>query len=261
MQSTGLLRALGPTALTAVVAVFIAAPIVSPLPPAAPPRPAAAAVLPAPPLALPPPAPVVRVAPSAAAAEPRWARPPGVPAAVSMLFVAHPPAPAVPPPSTDQLGKSDAHPSTALGDRVPAAVRRWEPLIRRAAGEHALDPNLVAALMETESGGDPSARSPKGAVGLMQVLNGPTDPDANVRAGAKVLAENLRRYDGSVELALAAYNAGAGNVRKHGGVPPFPETRKHIDRTLASYERFAAAAPAPPAAVGPSTGGSSAAAA
>jgi soluble lytic murein transglycosylase-like protein len=126
-----------------------------------------------------------------------------------------------------------------LTSRVPAQIRRWEPLILKAARKYDVDPALIAAVMMTESSGRPDAVSSAGAIGLMQVLDGPTDPEANVDLGAKMLSAHLRRF-GAIDLALAAYNAGPGNVVEHGGVPPFEETRNHIARTLASYTAWRA---------------------
>jgi soluble lytic murein transglycosylase-like protein len=141
-----------------------------------------------------------------------------------------------PPPSaigSIELARS-APPELRLTARVPPQIRRWEPLILKAARKHDLDPTLIAAVMMTESSGNPGAVSPMGAIGLMQVLDGPVDPEANIDLGASMLSSHLHRF-GSVDLALAAYNAGVGNVIEHGGVPPFQETHEHIARTLASY--------------------------
>lgn len=124
-----------------------------------------------------------------------------------------------------------------LGARVPANVRRWEEPILRWSKSYGLDPNLVAALMMTESGGEPAALSPAGAVGLMQIIGGPTDPDANIGRGCEILARNLKKY-GKLDQALAAYNAGPGEVDKYGGVPPFRETRDHVFRVLIRLELY-----------------------
>ncbi|TAK22160.1 MAG: lytic transglycosylase domain-containing protein [Chloroflexota bacterium] len=124
-----------------------------------------------------------------------------------------------------------------LGASVPPAIRQWSDLITRQAQAHDLDPNLVAAVMQTESGGSRDAVSSANAVGLMQILDGPFDPEQNVAIGAQLLATHLRAF-GRVDLALAAYNAGPGNVARYGGVPPFEETRRHILRTLASYSDY-----------------------
>jgi soluble lytic murein transglycosylase-like protein len=124
-----------------------------------------------------------------------------------------------------------------LSDRVPAAIRRWEPLILRAAHRYNLDPALIAALMQTESGGNPQAVSPMNAIGLLQVLNGPFDPETNVDQGSAMLAGHIKRF-GSINLALAAYNAGPNAVLQYGGMPPYEETYNHVTRTLASWAAF-----------------------
>ncbi len=116
--------------------------------------------------------------------------------------------------------------------------------IIEAADRHRLDGLLLAALVEVESSFLPHAVSPDGAVGLMQVLPSTggdygdfdlLDPDANLDVGSRYLSDLLERYDGDLELALAAYNAGPSNVRRYGGVPPFPETRNYVERVLSIY--------------------------
>ncbi|MBI4805478.1 MAG: lytic transglycosylase domain-containing protein [Desulfovibrio sp.] len=112
-------------------------------------------------------------------------------------------------------------------------VKAW---IKQAAAKHGLDPSLVQALMEIESGGDAAAVSPKGAQGLMQIMPGtakelnlsdPFDPSANIDAGSRYLRDQLKSF-GDVRLALAAYNAGPEAVRKYAGIPPFPETQRYV---------------------------------
>lgn len=111
----------------------------------------------------------------------------------------------------------------------------------RAAGVPA---PLLRAVINRESGGDPSAISGAGAMGLMQLMPGtagaygvsnPFDPQQNVGAGAAYLSVLIKRYHGDVRLALAAYNAGEGAVAKYGGVPPFAETRAYVDGVLFEY--------------------------
>jgi len=122
--------------------------------------------------------------------------------------------------------------------RVPkgsttAQMKAW---IKESSSRHGLDPFLVQALMEVESGGDPSAVSPKGAQGLMQImpqtgkglnLGDPFDPSANIEAGSRYLSQQLKAF-GDLRLALAAYNAGPEAVRKYAGIPPFPETQRYV---------------------------------
>lgn len=117
-------------------------------------------------------------------------------------------------------------------------------LAEAAARRHGLDPGLVAAVVAVESGFRPAAVSPKGAQGLMQLMPGtsralgvaePLDPAQNLDGGARHLGELLAVYEGDLTRALAAYNAGPGAVARHGGVPPYRETRDYVRRVLAKY--------------------------
>lgn len=121
-------------------------------------------------------------------------------------------------------------------------------LILEEAKKNDLPPELVAAVVETESQFKPNARSPVGARGLMQLMprtgkwmgaNNLSDPQENVEAGAKYLRYLTERFDGDETKILAAYNAGEGNVRKYGGVPPFRETRNYVKKVANSQEKFA----------------------
>jgi len=128
----------------------------------------------------------------------------------------------------------------------------YDDTIVAAAREHRLAPELVKAVVLVESGMNPTARSPKGAQGLMQLMpatarelgvQAPYEPEENVRGGARYLRRMLDLFDGDRELALAAYNAGPGNVRKHGGIPPFAETQYYVDKVLRYYQYFLAERP------------------
>ncbi len=129
---------------------------------------------------------------------------------------------------------------------LDARAERWRPDISAAAARHGLDRALVLAVVRVESCFDPRARSVAGAGGLMQLMPataaslGVADVDdaaANLEGGSRYLARMLRRYGGDETLALAAYNAGPGNVDRHGGVPPFPETVGYVRRVLAERAR------------------------
>lgn len=122
----------------------------------------------------------------------------------------------------------------------------FDESIRLAALRHQLDFGLVKAVIHTESGFDPNARSMPGAQGLMQLMPATAqrysvrdvwDPRQNIEAGSRHLRHLLDRY-GNLELALAAYNAGEGNVDKYGGVPPFPETQDYVQRVTGRYNRL-----------------------
>jgi soluble lytic murein transglycosylase-like protein len=128
-------------------------------------------------------------------------------------------------------------------------------LAEAAARRHGLDPGLVAAVVAVESAFRPAAVSPKGAQGLMQLMPGtsralgvrdPLDPTQNLDGGARHLGELLGLYEGDLTRALAAYNAGPGAVARHGGVPPYRETRDYVRRVLAKYRPAKREAAPPP---------------
>jgi soluble lytic murein transglycosylase-like protein len=118
-------------------------------------------------------------------------------------------------------------------------------VIQDAAARQGLDPRLLASLVWVESSFDAAAASPKGAVGLAQVMPttaadlgiDPHNPVQNVEGGARYLKHNLQRF-GRTDLALAAYNAGPATVAQVGGIPPIPETRQYVDRVLQTYRRL-----------------------
>lgn len=116
--------------------------------------------------------------------------------------------------------------------------------IWNACRKHKVDGLLVAAIVEAESGFTPDAVSPKGAVGLMQILPSTGslygtadlyDPTANLEAGSRYLAWLLKEFDGDLERTVAAYNAGPATVVRYGGVPPFAETRRYVHKVLGLY--------------------------
>ncbi|WP_238941459.1 lytic transglycosylase domain-containing protein [Jannaschia sp. Os4] len=115
----------------------------------------------------------------------------------------------------------------------------WIPEARAAARRHGVPEDLFLRLVRQESGWNPNARSNKGAIGLAQLMPGtarllgvnPRDPSQNLDGGARYLAQQFRKF-GNWRLALAAYNAGPGAVERHGGVPPYRETRNYVRRIL-----------------------------
>ena len=123
----------------------------------------------------------------------------------------------------------------------------FDHIIQQAAQQHGVSEGLIKAVMHTESGFNVNARSPVGAQGLMQLMpatarrfnvSNAYDPQENIMAGAKYLAWLLKRFNGNTRLAIAAYNAGEGNVDKYGDVPPFRETRDYVKRVTSRYQNL-----------------------
>jgi soluble lytic murein transglycosylase-like protein len=144
----------------------------------------------------------------------------------------------VPEPEPQQIAESApvGVPELAYGDLILASSRK-----------HEVDWKLVAAVMQAESNFNPRAVSPKGAQGLMQLMpatarlyrvNDPYDPAQNIEAGVRHLKMLVGRYSGKLELALAAYNSGEGNVDRYRGIPPFSETRNYVKRVLQFLQGF-----------------------
>lgn len=128
------------------------------------------------------------------------------------------------------------NPKTAATPSRSANRNAYDHLIRAAAARHGVDPALVKAVIHTESAFNPNARSPVGAMGLMQLMPGTArdmgvanawDPAQNIEGGVKYLAW-LQRQFRSRDHVIAAYNAGHGNVKKYGGIPPFRETQNYV---------------------------------
>jgi soluble lytic murein transglycosylase len=133
-----------------------------------------------------------------------------------------------------------------LSDRlVPIPEADIQIAIDRHSEAQSLDPKLVRAMIQVESGYNHRARSQKGAMGLMQLMPGtaslyrvenPYDPDENVRGGTRYLRYLVDKFPGRLDLAVAAYNAGPAAVQRYGGVPPYRETKDYVRRVLSLYQ-------------------------
>ncbi len=150
-------------------------------------------------------------------------------------------------------GKTDRADGLLLWLEIAPEVKSLVPLLREAAAAHGVDEELLKAVITVESGFNAKAVSPRGAIGLMQITPVAADryataqerrtpaqerlrvPRVNVHTGARMLADLIRRY-GGIDVALAAWNAGEGTVRRHGGaMPDIAETRAHVQLVLELY--------------------------
>ncbi len=134
--------------------------------------------------------------------------------------------------------------ATGFASTLSQEMEKTQPLeqiFQKAASTYGVDESLLKAMAKAESEFDPDATSKSGAMGIMQLMPATAkslgvtdayDPEQNIMGGAKYIASLLDKYDGNVSYALAAYNAGSGNVDKYGGIPPFEETQNYVTKIL-----------------------------
>ncbi len=148
----------------------------------------------------------------------------------------------VPPETIDTLAIQPPVPEDPLPQSVP-----FHGIIIQVADRYEVDPHLIRAIILAESGYNPKAKSKKGARGLMQLMPSTAkalgvqdiyDPEENIDGGVRYFRSLLDRFDGDVQLALAAYNAGSRHVRNYEGIPPFKATQHYIKKVLKFQEKF-----------------------
>ena len=131
--------------------------------------------------------------------------------------------------------------------RTRLFLTEFNDTIAMAAQTYNVDVGFIRAIIHAESAFNPLARSRKGAMGLMQLMPGTakdmgvsdtTDPEQNIKGGVKYLAGLLQTFKGNETLAAAAYNAGAGAVTRHGGIPPYEETQTYVKRVKILTDRY-----------------------
>jgi soluble lytic murein transglycosylase-like protein len=136
-----------------------------------------------------------------------------------------------------------ADPGVLINTPEREQIAEW---VRGLAPIYGLDPNLILAIIKTESNFDPLARSPKNALGLMQLIPSTaarfgvkerSDPVQNLHGGMAYMRWLLSYFNGDLRLSLAGYNAGEGAVERYRGVPPYRETRQYIDKVMKAYGR------------------------
>ncbi len=141
--------------------------------------------------------------------------------------------------------------STESGDKTVfqnSNNKAFSKIIQEASARYGVDEKIISAVIKQESSFNPKAVSKCGAQGLMQLMPATAqglgvknafNPEENIMAGTRYLKEKLDEFDGNLALALAAYNAGSGAVRKYGGIPPYQETQAYVNKVIKSIDYMA----------------------
>ena len=152
--------------------------------------------------------------------------------------------------TSTEVATNSGYKASQVKKNLPASETKYDNLIFKYAQQYDVDANLVRAMIKNESSFNPNAVSSAGARGLMQLMPGTArglgvtnayDPEQNIKGGVKYIKQMLDRYNGNTELALAAYNAGPGNV-KNGRIPQNGETPAYVKRVMKSYNEYKATA-------------------
>jgi len=146
---------------------------------------------------------------------------------------------------TEEVMKEKKIKGKKLIEKEVINSRDYSSHVQRAASKYEIEPELIHAVIKTESNGNHRAVSRKGAMGLMQLMpstandmnvNNPFNPEENIEGGTKYLKYLLEKFNGNLTLALAAYNAGPKTVEKYGNVPPISETKQYVNRVFSLYK-------------------------
>ncbi|HPI21494.1 MAG TPA: transglycosylase SLT domain-containing protein [Candidatus Kapabacteria bacterium] len=143
--------------------------------------------------------------------------------------------------------RENINPNGNFIERVQDRLSSYDEIIKSASEKYKVSEELIKAVITVESAGKSNAVSSAGAKGLMQLMDGTAkdlgvnnsyDPVQNIMGGTKYLSQMLNKYDGNIQLALASYNAGSGNVDKYGGIPPFKETQNYVKKVEQYYNLY-----------------------
>lgn len=156
----------------------------------------------------------------------------------------------------ERTAQEKALSTTSISSSVSSAMREYGYYVSKAATKYAIEPELIHAVIKTESNGNHRAVSRKGARGLMQLMPSTArdmnvansfNPEENIEGGTRYLRFLLERFNGNMTLALAAYNAGPATVEKYGSVPPISETQQYVKKIFSLYKNgraYTASSPA-----------------